>query len=189
VAKVLTPLAGLWPGARLQCMTLLMFVLLFLQNAKPEIRIPDLEQHMHNSINLERRAADRQPLQYDETLANLARAHSEDMAMRGYFKHVTPEGLTPMKRMQAAGYDQCRLIGENIHQNNLYSRTITEKKKTTYDWNSPEQIAAITMKEWMNSEGHRQNILEKNFTREGVGVAIATDDKVYITQLLCGETN
>jgi uncharacterized protein YkwD len=162
---------------------------LFLQNPKPEIRIPDLEQHMHASINVQRRAAEGEPLGWDDTLAKLARAHSEDMAQRGYFKHVTPEGLTPMKRLQAAGYDQCRLVGENIHQNNLYSQVITEKKKTTYDWNSMQRIAAITLAEWMGSEGHRQNILEKNFTREGVGVAIASDDKVYITQILCGETN
>ncbi len=93
-----------------------------------------------------------------------------------------------MKRMQAVGYNQCKLVGENIHQNNLYSGTVTEKKKTTYNWNSQEQIAAITLKEWMGSEGHRKNILEKNFSREGIGVAIAADDKVYITELLCGET-
>jgi uncharacterized protein YkwD len=170
-------------------MTLLIFLSLFLQAGRPEIRIPDLERHIHASINLERRAEDLAPLEWDDTLGNLARAHSEDMATRGYFKHVNPEGLTPMKRMQEAGYDKCRLIGENIHQNNLYSSVITERKRTTYDWNSPERIAAITMKEWMNSAGHRQNILEKNFTREGVGVAIASDDKVYITQLLCGETS
>src|SRR5262245_23769756 len=166
-------------------MTFLMLVLLFFQNTKPEIRIPDLEQHLHASINLQRRAVEEEPLQWDDKLAMLARAHSEDMATRGYFKHVNPEGLTPMKRLEAADYDGCRLVGENIHQNNLYSRVITEKKKTTYDWNSMEQIAAGTMKEWMNSEGHRQNILEKEFTREGVGVAIAADDKVYITELLC----
>jgi uncharacterized protein YkwD len=52
-----------------------------------------------------------------------------------------------------------------------------------------EQIAASTMREWVGSAGHRQNILEKNFTREGIGVAIAGDDKVYVTQILCAETN
>ena len=170
-------------------MILLMFLLLFLQAGKPEIRIPDLERHIHTSINFERKVEDIEPLEWDDTLGNLARAHSEDMAKRGYFKHVNPEGLTPMKRLQEAGYDRCRLIGENIHQNNLYSHVITEKKRTTYDWNTPERIAASTLKEWMGSEGHRQNILEKKFTREGVGLAIASDDKVYITQLLCGETN
>jgi uncharacterized protein YkwD len=165
----------------------LLIVFLLLQNAKPEVRIGDLERQIHASVNLERRAKDGQPLEWDDMLAKFARAHSEDMAARGYFKHVNPEGLTPMKRLQEAGYDACRLVGENIHQNNLYSRTITERKRTTYDWNSMEQIAASTMQAWMESDGHRKNILEKNFRREGIGVAVASDDKVYITQLLCGE--
>jgi uncharacterized protein YkwD len=66
---------------------------------------------------------------------------------------------------------------------------ITEKKRTTYDWNSLDQIAATTVKGWIESAGHEQNILEKNYTRSGIGVAVASDDKVYITQMFCGGTN
>ena len=166
-----------------------MLFMLLVQAGKPEIRISDLERHFHASVNFERRAVGLPTLEWDDALAKLARAHSEDMVARGYFKHVNPEGETPMKRLQAAGYDKCGLIGENIHQNVLYSRAITERKKTTYDWNSMERIAATTMKDWMDSDGHRQNILEKKFTREGIGVAISPDDKVYITQIFCGETS
>lgn len=167
-------------------MTTLFLLVLFLQSSKPEIRIPDLEQQIHQSVNLHRRVNQREPFALDDELSNLARAHSEDMAKRGYFKHVNPEGLTPMKRLQAAGYNRCQFVGENIHQNNLYSRVITEKKKTSYDWNSMEEIAGTTVKAWMDSEGHRDNILGKNYTRQGIGVAISGDDKVYITEILCG---
>src|SRR6185369_6927012 len=172
-------------------MTLLMLLLFTLQNAKPEIRIPDLEKLIHQSINLNRRVYDREPVMWDDQLGNLARAHSEDMVKRGYFKHVNPEGLTPMKRLEQAGYTKCRLVGENIYQNNLYSRVITEKKKTTYDWNTMEKIAATTLKGWMDSPDHRNTILDKEYTLDGVGVAIASDDKVYITQIFCAlaETN
>jgi uncharacterized protein YkwD len=170
-------------------MTLFIVLLLLLQNAKPEVRIPDLELQIHESVNSQRKANDRGAFEWNDTLANLARAHSEDMATRGYFKHVNPEGLTPMKRLEQAGYNKCRLVGENIYQDNLYSRAITERKRTTYDWNSMEKITATTTKTWMDSSDHRQNILEKNYTSEGIGVAIAPDDKVYITQVLCGETN
>jgi len=177
------------PGARLQNMTLSMILLFLLQTPapKPEVRVPELERLMHQSINLHRRVNDREPLDWDETLAGLARAHSEDMAKRGYFKHVNPEGQTPMQRLQEAGYDKCRMVGENIHQNNLYSREITIGKKKTYDWNSMEIITTTTVKAWMDSEGHRQTILEMNYTQEGIGVALAPDDKVYITQIVCGE--
>jgi uncharacterized protein YkwD len=111
------------------------------------------------------------------------------MAKRGYFKHVNPEGQTPMKRLEQAGYTKCRMVGENIYQNNLYSRAITERKRTTYDWNSMEKITATTIKGWMDSPSHRQNIVDKAYTHEGIGVAIASDDKVYITQIFCGQVN
>jgi uncharacterized protein YkwD len=169
-------------------MKILVLFLLLLQGAKPEIRIPELEQRIHELINADRKANDRGPLAWDDELAKIARAHSEDMATRGYFKHVNPEGLTPMKRAEAAGYKVCQLMGENIYQNNLYSRVITEKKRTTYDWNSMEKIAATTVKGWMDSEGHRQQVLDRNYVKEGIGVAIAEneDGKVYVTQVFCG---
>jgi len=168
-------------------MKLFILFLIFAQDKKPEIRVPDLERLIHTTINMERQANDRGALALDETLSNLARAHSEDMAKRGYFKHVNPEGETPMKRLEQAGYNTCKLVGENIYQNNLYGRVITEKKRTTYDWNSMEKIAATTVKSWMDRPDHRQNILDGNYTRSGVGVGIAADDKVYITQVFCGD--
>jgi uncharacterized protein YkwD len=174
----------------------MIFLLLFLlfQNPKPkpEIRIPELEQGIHELINVQRRANDQMALAWDDELSKIARAHSEDMAKRKYFKHTDPEGLTPMKRAAAAGYNVCQLMGENIFQNNLYSRVIEERKRKTtektYDWNSPQMIASTTVKNWMDSDGHRQNILSKNYIKEGIGVAIAEDDdgKVYITQVFCG---
>jgi uncharacterized protein YkwD len=169
-------------------MRFLILFFLFAQNNRPEVRIPELEQKIHQMINLQRQSNDREALIWDEALANVARAHSEDMAKRGYFNHVNPEGLTPMKRADAAGY-KCNLMGENIYQNNLYSRVITEKKRTTYDWNSMDQIALTTSNGWMNSPDHHQSILEKGYTRTGIGVAVASDDKVYITQMFCGRTN
>jgi uncharacterized protein YkwD len=162
---------------------LLLFV--FWQAAKPEIRIPDLEQQIVQAVNLQRRAADLEALEIDGKLSDFARAHSEDMVQRNYFRHENPEGQTPMKRLLAAGNDKCRLLGENIYQNNLYSRVITEKKRTTYDWNTMEQISETTVRGWMASEGHRKAMLDANYKTTGVGVAISSDDKVYITQLFC----
>jgi uncharacterized protein YkwD len=157
---------------------------------QPEIRIPDLEQRIHELVDVQRKAKDQVQLAWDDELSKIARAHSEDMVKRKYFGHTDPEGLTPMKRAAAAGYNVCQMMGENIFQNNLYSRVIEEKKRNTtlktYDWNSPEKIASTTVKSWMGSEEHRQNILSKNYIQEGIGVAVADDGKVYITQMLCG---
>jgi uncharacterized protein YkwD len=162
-------------------------LLLQVQSGKPEIRIADLERQIHQLTNVHRVTNDLERLEWDDQLAKIARAHSEDMVARKYFKHINPEGLSPMKRAEAAGY-KCQMMGENLYQGNLYSQVITEKKHTTYDWNSMEKIAAASVKGWMDSEGHRRNILEKDYKKEGIGVAVAENDegKVYVTQMLCG---
>jgi len=74
---------------------------------------------------------------------------------------------------------------ENIFQNNLYDAVTTVNGEAFYDWNSPEKIAETTVQGWMKSAGHRKNILMPYWKNEGIGVVIAPDDKVYITQNFC----
>ena len=153
-----------------------------------------LEQLVHELINQQRTAKGLDVLHFDAALADIARKHSEDMAAHGYFAHENPIGQDPTARGVSAGY-VCRKnygsyytygIAENLFQNNLYSSaTYFSNRETIYDWNSPEKIAQITVAGWMNSSGHRGNILTRTFDREGIGIAIASDDKVYITEDFC----
>ncbi len=85
----------------------------------------------------------------DPALAGVARAHSADMRDRGYFSHTTPEGLSPFDRAGAAGISYAR--AENI----AYG----------------QRDAAAVMDAWMNSAGHRANIVDCSLTKLGVGVA------------------
>lgn len=153
-----------------------------------------LEQRVHDLINQQRTARGLASLRFDPALADIARKHSEDMAAQDYFAHVNPAGQNPTVRGIAAGYT-CRKdygsyytygIAENLFQNNLYSSaTYYSNRETVYHWNSPEEIAQTTVGGWMNSSGHRENIVTPTFDREGIGVAIAPDDKVYITEDFC----
>lgn len=153
-----------------------------------------LEEQVHDLINQERTARGLGSLRFDSMLADIARKHSEDMAARNYFAHVNPAGQNPTARGTAAGYT-CRKnygpyytygIAENLFQNYLYSSaTFYSNRETVYDWNSPDEIAQTTVSGWMNSSGHRENIITPTFDREGIGVAIAPDDKVYITEDFC----
>jgi len=153
-----------------------------------------LEQRVHELVNQQRSGDGLSVLRFDPVLADIARKHSEDMAKQHYIAHMNPAGQNPTARGNAAGYT-CRKdygsyytygIAENLFQNNLYSSaTYFSNRKTVYNWNSPEAIAQITVAGWMNSSGHRENIFTPNFDREGIGVAIASDDKVYITEDFC----
>jgi uncharacterized protein YkwD len=109
---------------------------------------------MTEAINAERRAQGLHPLSVDEALTTVARAHAQDMVARGYFDHVTPEGVTLTDRLEDQGLG-FNWVGENIQRN---TQSIDKTVQYAADW-------------FMNSEPHRNNILNDRFRRIGVGVA------------------
>ena len=161
---------------------------------QPEIRIADLERRVHDLINKTRLEHHLTALVYDERLATIARGHSRDMSTRHFFSHTNPDGLDPTARGKRAGFT-CRKqvssrsfregLGENLYQDNLYTRFRITGTERTYDWNTPEEIAGHSVKGWMNSAGHRHNILEPIYSQTGIGIAIGDDDKVFLTQVFC----
>ncbi|MEV6247050.1 CAP domain-containing protein [Streptomyces sp. NPDC051742] len=102
-------------------------------------------------VNVERAQVGCSPVTADAELAALAGAFSSDMAARGFFDHTDPDGATPWERAEQAGVSG--LGGENIARG--------------------QADAAAVMTSWMNSDGHRANILNCDFTTLGVGVHFA----------------
>ncbi|MFJ7421202.1 CAP domain-containing protein [Streptomyces uncialis] len=98
-------------------------------------------------VNQERAKVGCSPVSADAGLARLAEAFSQDMAARGFFDHTDPDGDSPWDRAEAAGIDD--LGGENIARG--------------------QADAAAVMDAWMDSPGHRANILNCEFTTLGVG--------------------
>ncbi|MCX4529716.1 MULTISPECIES: sigma-70 family RNA polymerase sigma factor [unclassified Streptomyces] len=100
-------------------------------------------------VNKERAAAGCGPLKEDPKLRAAAQGHSDDMAARDFFDHTNPDGADPGKRTTAAGY-KWSTYGENIARG--------------------QQTADSVMNSWMNSPGHRANILNCSFKDIGVGI-------------------
>ena len=160
----------------------------------PVIDANALEARIHELINEQRQQQGLSSLSTDPALAGIARAHSYDMATMNFFDHVNPDGKDPAARGDAAGYP-CRKdygsyythgIAENLFQTNRFSSyTTVNGVITAYDWNTLETIAQTGVTGWMNSPGHRQNILTSTYDREGIGVAFARDDKIYVTENFC----
>jgi len=163
-------------------------------NKKPIIDKSKLEIQVHILTNQYRVQNGLDELAWDDTLSNIARNHSRDMASRNYFSHDSPEGRDPTDRGTLQGYRCQKTVGnliysgiaENIFQNNLYDTVwYTNGIQTSYDWNDLDDLATSTVDGWMDSPGHRENILTKTYDGEGIGVEISSDDKVYITQDFC----
>ncbi|MCS7094140.1 MAG: CAP domain-containing protein [Candidatus Aenigmarchaeota archaeon] len=154
-----------------------------------------LEQKIHLLINEERRKNNLKMLRWDENLANIARYHSKDMATKNYFSHKSLEGEDLEMRYKKFGYF-CRIpVGnliysgaENILLNYIYHSYYYDPltgEITGYVFKSLDDVSYEVVEGWMNSEGHKRNILTPFFEREGIGVYISDDGKVYVTQNFC----
>ena len=121
------------------------------EGATPEVLA--MENQVHALINGERAGDGSAPLTHDEALRRVARAHSEDMTRRDFFDHTNPDGLDPFDRL-AQDFITYYAAGENIAWNRGYA-----------------DPAAVAVTGWMNSAGHRANILNATFTHAGLGAA------------------
>jgi uncharacterized YkwD family protein len=110
--------------------------------------ISSVESRVIELTNAERRKAGLPALQADTKLSNVAREKSRDMQQKGYFSHQSPTYGSPFDMMRDFGITY-QSAGENIAKG---QRT-------------PEEVVQA----WMNSEGHRKNILSGNYTHIGVG--------------------
>lgn len=109
-----------------------------------------LETRVAELVNEQRAAYGLPALTLSQTLCDGARLKSQDMLQNGYFSHESPTYGTPFAMMQSLGITY-RAAGENIAMG--YS------------------TAEAVMNAWMNSEGHRANILSESYTQIGVGYA------------------
>lgn len=124
-----------------------------------------LEDEIHRAVNAFRRAEHLVPLERREALDAVARAHSADMARRGYLAHRSPEGADWVDRLRAAGVDGFAMAGENV---GLTSR---------------RPPAQELVEGWKASPVHRENLTARFYNATGIGVARAADGTIYATQL------
>lgn len=118
---------------------------------------PSMAGQVVDLVNDERAKAGCEPVAEEPHLDQAAQDHSDDMSARNYFSHDTPEGKHFDERIRDAGYSKPG--AENI------AKGATSAKQV--------------MQLWMNSSGHRANILNCSLTKLGVGV---TTDGWYWTQ-------
>ncbi len=137
--------------------------------------IEGVEEEILRLCNEARQAAGLPPLQPEPTLRDIARGHSDDMVVRGFYDHVSPDGLDPAARIASGHRQLIGVTGENIWGGESCD------SGTACDPSNPEKLAREIFKGWMNSSGHRANILEKDYTHLGVGVT-ARGSKVMATQ-------
>ena len=119
----------------------------------------EFEKEVIRLVNVERKKAGVGELKYNWQLSRVARFKSEDMSKKKYFSHTSPTYGSPFEMIKNFGISY-RSAGENIARG----------------YSTPEAV----VKGWMNSSGHRANILNSGFREIGVGYC---PDGKYWTQM------
>lgn len=131
-----------------------------------------LEAAILSETNARRADYNLAPLSYSAAAENVAKAKTKEMFTRNYFAHTSP--YTGNLKSQFAKWGSIKLgtnatiIGENIMYMNNY--------------NKKEVTAKFLVDQWMNSEKHRENILNSNYTQIGIAVYYGDDMRCYAAQ-------
>ena len=125
--------------------------------------VTSYEKEVVRLVNVERTSRGLKALEQDWQLARVARYKSQDMKDNSYFSHTSPTYGSPFNMMKSFGISY-RTAGENIARG--------------------QKTPAAVVNAWMNSSGHRANILNSSFTHIGVGYVA---DENYWTQMFIGK--
>ncbi len=121
------------------------------------------EQEVFNLINAQRTAAGLSALKIDEELQNVARVKAKDMVDNNYFSHNSPTYGTPFNMIKNYGITY-KAAGENIAGNSTNKGAVNA---------------------WMNSSGHKANILNSNYNYTGIGVVSSPKyGKIYVQMFI-----
>lgn len=146
--------------------------------AASQLDIRQIEKRIHALINVERTDKGLNPLKFNNALSAIARAHSRDMGRRDYFSHQTPEGLDPFDRYDKAAF-KCEVrVGSITYMG-------AENIGFLAGYSTVEDIAQNAVVNWMNSSGHRKNILTPHWLTQGIGVYITPTGVILVTQNFC----
>ncbi|HEV7683531.1 MAG TPA: CAP domain-containing protein [Pyrinomonadaceae bacterium] len=134
--------------------------------AAPALEANTIELRAFEQTNVARAENGLPSLVWDAELCRMARAHSEQMALQGYFSHESPDGLHLKERAHESGILHFRVIGENIAYNKGY-----------------DDPGGFAVERWLSSSGHRANMLYAGFQASAIGSYVAADGSTYLTQV------
>lgn len=134
-----------------------------------------VEQAILKYTNAERKNHGLRELRWDSQLAEIAREHSKDMVDNDYFSHDNLRGEDPTARARKHGYSTTKSLGGGWTSHgiaeNIGKMPTGSVQGVGYVGSDADSIAMAQVESWMDSPGHRQNILTSDYDRLGVGVA------------------
>ncbi len=133
---------------------------------------------IHYEVNEVRKLHGLKPLSWSSTITEIAKKHSQDMNERNYLSHISPEGEDVADRYEQANF---------VCKKELSNGDILKGGENLAEISYPDELTGMgsrIVQSWMDSPSHKQNLLFKEYGREGIGVVISVET-LYITQNFC----
>jgi uncharacterized protein YkwD len=129
-------------------------------------QLVDFEKQTFALINQKRAEFGLQPIVWSDEVAKIARLHSENMAKYNFFSHTGIDGKMVNDRADLLGITKWTAMGENIAYNRGYQKPLE-----------------CAVEKWMESPGHRENLLNDRWKESAIGIAVTADGTYYFTQV------
>jgi uncharacterized protein YkwD len=162
---------------------------------KPSVQADEVAEATHIAVNAARAEAKLLPLAYDRELAAIALRHARDMAERRYFDHSSPEGETLTERMVRGRY-RCEIVlpsgrmltgAENLAMIPWAPAVVALKNggRRAAETRDARAVAQEAVRGWLDSPGHRANLLHAHLRSEGLGIWVGRNGQVLLVQVFC----
>lgn len=132
----------------------------------PPVAMNQLELAVFTEVNRVRLEHGLAALRSSDLLHRAARGHSEQMVSGNFFAHIDKNGRDVVDRLRVQGMEEFRSAGENIYMGRNISNLVES-----------------VVQGWLQSPGHRKNLLSPNYQETGVGIALGDKGRVYVTQV------
>ena len=148
------------------------------KSAEQKISTEQITIDIHYEVNEVRKLHGLDPFNWSNTIAEIAKKHSQDMSERDYLSHISPEGYDVADRYEQANF---------VCDRKLPTGEILKGGENLAEVSFPGDITSIgerIVESWMDSPTHRENLLFSGYGIEGIGVVLSRD-MLYITQNFC----
>jgi uncharacterized protein YkwD len=148
---------------------------------------PDLEAAEAETlrrINRIRQQRDLQPLEQTDALSDMAQYHVNDQARNGYYSHTAPDGETVGDRFDRFA-PQCTGGAENSHKGEISHSYRIYGSQEVVSTRTVSGMSEYLVQGWMNSDGHRENMLDPRWSKAGIGISVTPDGTFYATINFC----
>ncbi len=152
----------------------------------PKLDIPGLEGQVHTLINSERDKRGLKPLKWNEEVVEVARQHSQYLADLNtgfktdlYIDHMDGNGTYHDTRLRKREVYYFFSSGENIHGSSIVKEYYAVGSRA-YSYHSQDEMAENAVTGWMDSPGHKDNILASEYDEAGIGIAADSTGTIYI---------